>query len=291
MTPLHSLLAVLVTLIWGVNFTFIKWGLESFDPLLLTAMRFIFTAIPLLFFVKRPTFNKTFFIYAIGTFAIQYGLLFYAMELGASPGLSALMLQLQVFITILLAYLILGEGINRWQVIGLVIAVIGLGLIGVNLGGDMPALGFICILLSATGWSFGNVASKQLSGSSPLSLVVWGGLVVAILMSVVSYIFEPNAWALQTLYDASLKSWLSLSFIVYISTLTGFGLWVFLLQRNEASKIMPYALLVPVFGMLASVLLTGEVLTWWKLAAMGLIMFGLLVSRKRSRLASAAKLD
>ncbi|WP_434353250.1 EamA family transporter [Psychrobacter sp. HD31] len=276
----HTLLAILVTIIWGVNFTFIKWGLESFDPIMLTAMRFIFTAIPLIFFVKRPKFNLVFMTYAVGTFAIQYGLLFYAMQLGASAGLSALILQIQVFITLFLAYLLLGESINRWQIIGLIIAVLGLGLIGINVGGDMPLLGFICILMSATGWSFGNIASKKLMGSSPLSLVAWGGLIVAVLMSILSWFLEPNTWTVSTFSEASIKSWLSLSFIVYVSTLMGFVMWTFLLQNNSASKVMPFALLVPIIGMFASVVLTGETMTWWKVVAMVLIMLGLGVSRK-----------
>ncbi len=30
MTPLHIVLAIVVAFIWGVNFTFIAWALESF---------------------------------------------------------------------------------------------------------------------------------------------------------------------------------------------------------------------------------------------------------------------
>ena len=42
------LLGVLVTLIWGSNFSVIEVGLRDLDPLLLTALRFSFSAIPLL---------------------------------------------------------------------------------------------------------------------------------------------------------------------------------------------------------------------------------------------------
>ena len=102
MPPLHIVLAVLVTFIWGVNFTFIAWGLESFPPLMLTALRFFFTAIPLVLFLKPPKFNRTLFIYAIGTFVMQYAFVFTAMHLGASPGLSALLLQIQIFIIVMM---------------------------------------------------------------------------------------------------------------------------------------------------------------------------------------------
>ncbi|WP_240366466.1 EamA family transporter [Psychrobacter sp. KH172YL61] len=97
-------------------------------------------------------------------------------------------------------------------------------------------------------------------------------------MTLSSLIFETDAWQLATFTEASMKSWLSLGFIVYISTLVGFGLWAHLLSQNTASKVMPFALLVPVFGMTTSVVLTGEVVTWWKMLAMILILSGLLLA-------------
>jgi len=302
MTPIHIALAVLVTFIWGVNFTFIAWALESFPPLMLTALRFFFTAVPLVLFLKPPKFNRTLFIYAIGTFVMQYAFVFTAMHLGASAGLTALLLQVQIFITVLLAYIILGEAVSRMQIIGMLVGVLGLGVIALNLGGDMPLIGFICILIAAIGWSFGNIASKQastqqsignISTTSPansnkasnktsalsaLSLVVWGGLIACVVLTLTSLLFENEAWTLATFTQASFKSWLSLGFIVYVSTLIGFGLWAHLLSQNIASKVMPFALLVPVFGMATSVLFTGEVVTWWKMLAMMLILSGLVLA-------------
>ena len=303
MTLLHIALAVLVAFIWGVNFTFIAWALESFPPLMLTALRFFFTAVPLVLFLKPPKFNRTLFIYAIGTFVMQYAFVFTAMHLGASVGLTALLLQVQIFITVLLAYVILGEPVSRMQIMGMLVGVLGLGVIALNLGGDMPLVGFICILIAAIGWSFGNIASKQASTQqstsnistalpvnsnnkasnrtsalSALSLVVWGGLIACIVLTLSSLLFENEAWTLATFTQASFKSWLSLGFIVYVSTLIGFGLWAHLLSQNIASKVMPFALLVPVFGMATSVLLIGEVVTWWKMLAMVLILSGLILA-------------
>jgi len=317
MSPIYTALAILVTFIWGVNFTFIAWGLESFPPLMLTALRFFFTAVPLVLFLKPPKFNRTLFIYAIGTFVMQYAFVFTAMHLGSSPGLTALLLQIQIFITVLLAYSILGEAVSRMQIVGMLVGLLGLSVIALNLGGDMPLAGFICILIAAIGWSFGNIASKQASKQtlektlekaskqtalkemhqgtrvsvatpstgknkasalSALALVAWGGLIACVILTISSLTFETDAWQLATFTKASLRSWLSLGFIVYISTLIGFGLWAHLLSQNTASKVMPFALLVPVFGMVTSVLLTGEIVTWWKMLAMMLILSGLLLA-------------
>ena len=250
------------------------------------------------------------FIYAIGTFFMQYAFVFTAMHLGASAGLTALLLQVQIFITVLLAYIILGEAVSRMQIIGMLVGVIGLGVIALNLGGDMPLIGFICILIAAIGWSFGNIASKQVatqamaktmqqgaslhtgsitnskskaSALSALALVAWGGLIACVILTLSSLIFEGAAWQVTTFTQAPIKSWLSLGFIVYISTLIGFGLWSHLLAQNTASKVTPFALLVPVFGMATSVLLMGEVVTWWKMLAMVLILSGLVLANLNLR--------
>src|SRR5699024_786539 len=155
--------AVLVTFIWGVNFTFIAWALESFPPLMLTALRFFFTAVPLVLFLKPPNFNRTLFIYAIGTFVMQYAFVFTAMRLVASAALTPFLLQVQVVIGVLPVYVIFGEAVSCMQIIGMLVGVLGLGVIALNLGGDMPLIGFICILFAAIGWSFGNIASKKAS--------------------------------------------------------------------------------------------------------------------------------
>ena len=244
------------------------------------------------FFLKPLKFNRTLCIYAIGTFVMQYAFVFTVMHLGASAGLTALLLQVQIFITVLLAYVILGEAVNRMQIIDMIVGVLGLSVIALNLGGDMPLICFVCILIAAIGWSFSNIASKQastqaslkvtqqrstvslasptnqknkVSALSALALAVWGGLIACVVLTISSLIFETDAWQLATFTQVPVKSWLSIGFIEYISTLIGFGLWAHLLSQNIASKVMPFALLVPVFGMETSVLLLGELVTWWKM--------------------------
>ena len=53
----HLALAVLVTLMWGVNFAVTQLGLRSVDPFVLTCIRFTLAALPLVFFIKRPAAN------------------------------------------------------------------------------------------------------------------------------------------------------------------------------------------------------------------------------------------
>ena len=66
-----------------------------------------------------------------------------------------------------------------------------------------------------------------------------------------------------------------MTYIVYLSTLVAYSLWSWLLARHPATTVTPFALLVPVFGMLSSALLLDEPLPGWKLAAAALVIAGL----------------
>ena len=52
--PRHLALALLVIVVWGVNFAVIKLGLVGVPPLLLAALRFVLAAFPALLFLRPP---------------------------------------------------------------------------------------------------------------------------------------------------------------------------------------------------------------------------------------------
>ena len=54
MKPWETGLAVLVAFVWGLSFVAIKIGVNTFPPLLFSALRFTLAAIPLVFFLAPP---------------------------------------------------------------------------------------------------------------------------------------------------------------------------------------------------------------------------------------------
>jgi len=101
------LLGVLVTVIWGSNFSVIEVGLRDLDPLLLTALRFSFSAIPLVFFLRWPDGVH---LASVAGYGVIFGVGLWwvvniALSRGLSPGLSSLLLQFSAFFTILLSSL------------------------------------------------------------------------------------------------------------------------------------------------------------------------------------------
>lgn len=285
----HVLLALLTVTIWGTNFVAIKLALHDLPPLLLCALRFLFVSLPLVFILPRPAIAwRQLLLYGLTMFALQFSFMFLGMKLGVSAGLASVMLQLQVFVTLALSVVFLRERITTLQISGSLIAVAGFVVVAAHSGGDVSLVGLACVLLAAVSWGYGNFMSRGLGKVNPLALVVWGGLVVPLPMGLASLAFEGPAVVRQSLTHVGPTAVLALAFIVYVSTHVGYSLWSWLLARHPASTVTPFALLVPVFGLLSSSLALGETLPAWKMQAAALVIAGLALNVFGPRLRTLA---
>lgn len=272
----------------------IRVGLDGFPPLLLCALRFGGAALPGVFFLPKPKAPLRFIMgYGIFTFALQFAFLFSGIFVGLSPGLASLVLQMQVFFSIGLAALFFHDRPSAWKISGALISFVGIGVVGVNLGGQASFLGLGLTLLAAFCWASGNMFSKKVDAKSALALVVWGSLVALPPMIVLSLVLEGPSRILASFRETSLSSVGALLYLVYLSTHFGYSAWGYLLNKYPTATIVPFTLLVPVFGFLSSTVFLGEPLPGWKIAAALLVMAGLafnllekeiraLISRRRS---------
>ena len=93
--------ALLVILVWGLNFVVIRVGLDDLPPMLLGAMRFTLAAIPAVFFIRRPKIPLRWLLaYGLTISFGQFAFLFSAMTVGMPAGLASLVLQSQAFFTL-----------------------------------------------------------------------------------------------------------------------------------------------------------------------------------------------
>lgn len=279
MSPRDILLAVIVVVLWGLNFIAIKWGVALVPPLLLTALRYIFAALPAVFFVKRPKVKLSVLLaYGIAVGVLQFGSLFMAIKLGMPAGLSSLVIQMQAFFTIGFAVLFLGERPGRYQIIGAAVALVGICAIGLERLGGAALVPLLLTLAGAAFWGLANIATKKAGKIDMLAFVVWASLVPPIPLLLASLATEGLAadWAALTH-----PSWLLagiIGFNSYAATLIGFGLWSLLLTRYPASTVAPFSLLVPVVGIASSVILLNEPLSGLELAGSAVIFVGLMIN-------------
>jgi O-acetylserine/cysteine efflux transporter len=283
MRPIHIFLGILTTAIWGFNFVVLKVALEDIPPLLLTALRFMFACLPVLFLPKPKGMKpKHLVIVGLTAFLGQYIFLFVAMKLGMPAGLSSVTLQLQVFITILLSIVLLKERPKRQQILGGALALAGLTTIAstVGQGSSIPAIAMVFIVLAAATWAYGNFTIKLAgpdAGFGTLAGVAWLSLVPILPALALSYGFEgPEQW-LQSWNTVRPISLAALAFTVVLSTWAGFAVWGKLLSTYTASVAAPFALLVPVFGGLSAYLILGETLTPLRMVGSLMIFAGLAI--------------
>lgn len=281
----HLLLALLVVFVWGINFIFVKLSLEEFSPLLLCAVRFLLASVPAVFFIKPPAVPfRIIAAYGLIMFALQFALLFIGLRVGMTPGVASLLMQVQVFFSMFFAIIFLGEQPQIGQIIGALIAFIGIGVVALHFDHNVSLMGFLCILAAAASWGVGNLITKKIHSVNLIAVIVWSSFVACLPMFILSLVFEGPASFVTTYEHMTWKGILSVLYIVYISTWVGYGVWNWLIGRYPVGMVVPFTLLVPVVGILSSVFILGEPFYLWKLVAGLLVISGLCINLLTTRL-------
>ena len=282
MPPRHLLLAVAVTVVWGVNFVVIHVGLESFPPLLFAALRFACIALPGVFLVGRPGVGWR-WVVAVGATlsAGQFGLLFSAMHLGMPAGLASLVLQLQAVFTVALAIVFVGERPGRRRIAGVAVALAGIGVIGVGRSAEVPLVALALCIGAAASWGVGNACTRLAKPRDAMALLVWSSLVPPVPLAGLSLAIEGGGEWSAALAGLDASGVLALGYVVVGSTVFGFGAWTWLLGRHEASRVAPFTLLVPVVGIAAAWVALAEVPNAAEMAGAALVLAGLGLTTQR----------
>ena len=278
----HLSLAVLVTLVWGVNFPITKLGLRAIDPFVLTGIRFALAALPLVFFIKRPAVKFSYVVaYGIIFGLGMWGVINYGIQVGVSPGIASLIIQLSVFFTMGWGFLLFKEKIRGAQMIGAVLALIGLAGIISTQEGNHAVLGVMLIVLSAVAWSIGNVIIKKSGVKEIFSFLVWASLIPPIPLFLTAWLMHGSAAFEGLQASLDLTAVLSILFQVYLATHFAYWGWNSLLKLYPVSTVAPLSLLIPVFGIASSMLILDERISTPNLISIGIIIVGLAVGLYR----------
>jgi O-acetylserine/cysteine efflux transporter len=253
-------LGIVVTVIWGSNFSVIGVGLRELDPFLLTGLRFALTALPLVLFVRRPRDVP------LGWTA-AYGLIFgvglwwvvnAAMAAGVSPGLSSLVLQFSAFSTVLLSALLMREKVGPAQWLGMVVGGGGLVLVATHTSGAMTASGLLLVLVAAVSWSVCNLIVKRHKPADMLAFVAWSSVFPAPVLFALTWIQHGSAPFVGLMGGVSLRAVGSVLFQAYVTTVLGYKVWNDLMKTYPAAQVAPLSLIVPVSGIATSYLVFDE---------------------------------
>jgi len=272
---LIALAAVYIS--WGSTYLAIRVALEDLPPFFMMGIRFFLVGIGFYVYLRirgtaAPTIKQWAHATSIG------GLLFlggsggvaYAEQWVAS-GLAALVIATTPLWTVLFAG-IWKQWPARYEWIGLILGFAGILLL--NLDGDLRAhpAGTAALILAAASWAFGSAWSLRLSlpsGMMSSATQMIGGGAIVLVFSII---------AGERI--AAVPTWRSLGAMAYLAvfgSLVGFTAYSYLLKKVRPALATSYAYVNPVIAVALGVWLAGEKITAIGIAAMIIIVTGVII--------------
>ncbi|HEV7368936.1 EamA family transporter [Arenibaculum sp.] len=273
------LLLVAVALIWGFNFVMLKVGLDDMPPFLFNALRFAIV-IPCILFIPKPDLSWSRLIQLGIVFGVLlFGLLLLGMYLGVPAGLASLIMQTQVFFTVLLGMVLLAERPSWLRWLAMLIGFSGIAIIGYSMiepsSFEAKATAFLSVVGAAFCWGIANIMMKRMTSAGMQSVMVWLSLVPPLPLYAMSLIMDGQPRITSALVNLS---WVGVIAVIYtglISTALAYGIWGTMLKRHSTAVVTPFALLVPVFGFSLSAIFLGEEYSVLQMTAAGVVTAGL----------------
>ena len=253
-----TLVASLVPIFLGFGFVIAKPAFESFPPILLMGLRFIFAASILIWWFPIPKgYLKRIFIASFIANTLQYSITYTGLNyIDASA--AVLLVQTEVPFGVIFAFFMLREKPTIRAIIGIGIAFIGVYILTGSPNLDGKFFGVSLTILGSAIWALGQVVVKPLSKEiNPVALVAWLALFSGPTLIFTSVIIEGDT--INHLTTAKLNHWIIAIYIGFIMQPITYGCFYYVLKNNPLYKVLPIVTMgIPPTGLLAAIFLLGE---------------------------------
>lgn len=250
---------------WGGTWPAGKLAVEEVSPFTVATVRFLLSTLLLALWarsrgrVQWPSRRDLPLLLAMGATAVAgYNILFlYGLELAPATDGAIIVPGLAPIFTVLLAWPFLGERIRRHGIIGLALAFGGLVVV-VNPGGALDGdrlFGAALFVGGAVCWAIYAVIGKRATTRFGAVAATLYGTATGTLMLVPLSLAE-QGW--NDLADARADAWIPMVYLALFGTVLGFVFFYEGVIRIGASRATAFALLVPIFGVLGSMIFLGE---------------------------------
>jgi drug/metabolite transporter (DMT)-like permease len=250
MKPL--LVWLLLCVVWGTTWIFIKLGLADLPPVSFAALRFTVACLilfPVLIFqrIEFPKDKKIWTLILITgllQFFFNYGLLFWG-EQHISSGLAAVLQATIPAFGLILARIYVGEQITGLKILSILLGLAGVAVIfreQLFLNGRMAFLGSLAVVGGAFGAAYASVLTKAKGGGvNPASLVFGQMLVGQIPLWLVGLSTEGNPinfrWTGQAV--------ICVLFLAVVGSIVAFWLYYWLLTKIDVTRAMMISFVTP----------------------------------------------
>jgi O-acetylserine/cysteine efflux transporter len=248
-----------------------KPAIAHFPPLFMLGLAY---AVGALILLRRSLKTKTAWwaMFAIAAFGgtIQGGLIFAGLNrLPASTAI--LVVQSQVPFAILSAWAICGERPDPRRLLGVAIVLFGIVLIA-GAPEAVSAWGALALVLLGTlSWGVSQALVRALGRDDGPTTIGALTIYAAPQLLIASAFLETGQ--LESLRTATRDVWIAVIVLAVGGYVVAYSIWYGLMQRYRVDQVMPFALLMPLVGVLAGAIMLGEHLSFW-VALGGLVVLG-----------------
>lgn len=272
------LLAILVMAIWGFNFSMIKMAVSGVDPLLMTAARFTFAVVPLIFFIPRPDVAWRYLIgYGVVFGVGVWGMASWSIQAGLSSGMSSVLMQISALFSVIAGVWLYKEKLHPIKLMGVAITLTGWLVSVTHTGGNITLSGLFLISVSAVCWTLTGIIVKASGVKNALTFNLWGMLFAPVPLVIFSLLLNGSEGLIASIHAWDSHNTVAVLFQAYPTTLFGYWIWNKMILRYPFSTVAPLTLLVPVFALISGFLMYGETLTQTQLISCGLFLTGVLL--------------
>lgn len=206
----------------------------------------------------------------LGFFVYEFLYYFGIAQLTAST--ACILNYLWPVMLVLFSCLILKEPFTTRKVLAMVASFLGVVVLsagGNDQYGAHPVLGIVGCIVAAVSYGLFSVLNKREDLDQDLCMpIYWGVTMVSGLIAG----FVEGGWTMP-----DLKTWLILAWLGVMANAVGYLIWAIALNDSKNSaRIANFAFLVPVLSMLLSALILREQIHWNGIAALVLILGGIL---------------
>ncbi|MCG6902333.1 MAG: DMT family transporter [Rhodobacter sp.] len=276
----------------GLNQVIIKIVNEGLQPVFAAGLRSV-GAVVLIFLWMRfrghwPSFTRTAAPSAIlcGTlFASEFILLFLALDLTSVARTSVIFYSMPVWLVLMAHLAIPGERISGRKLLGLALALGGVGWALLDRGGngEVSLIGDVMALVAAISWAGIALLTRvtQFSRIEPTMQIFWQVTVSAVILLLAAPLFGP------LIRDLHAEHLAGMGFQIVVVATAGYLFWFWLLKVYPASGVASFSFLSPVFGVVFGWLILGEEVGFPLLGALVLVAAGLVLINRPARLRPA----